>query len=79
MMTEDEGRGSASGSPAEKDADASTAETTESGNDDSINVVVRVRPLNKNELEKKDPSTVQFPGEGVLCVSRVVPFSQQAI
>jgi len=34
-------RGSASGSPAEKDADASTAETTESGNDDSINVVVR--------------------------------------
>ena len=30
--------------------------------------VYRVRPLNKNEFEKKDVNTVQFPGDGVLWV-----------
>ncbi|XP_067931549.1 kinesin-like protein KIF12 [Watersipora subatra] len=66
---EDEGRGSSTESPTDKDVEGSQADPTEVAGDDSINVVVRVRPLNSSETEKRDPSTVQFPGDGVLLVN----------
>jgi hypothetical protein len=37
--------------------------------EDNINVVVRVRPLNKKEERGKDESVVQFPGNGQILVS----------
>lgn len=37
--------------------------------EDSINVVVRVRPVNDKEIKSKDESVVEFPGNGQILVS----------
>lgn len=37
--------------------------------EDSINVVVRVRPLNEKEKKTRDESIIQFPGNGQILVS----------
>ncbi|XP_072156923.1 kinesin-like protein KIF12 isoform X2 [Bemisia tabaci] len=46
--------------------------TVAEGNaDDSINVVVRVRPLNAKEIQNNDPSIISFPGNGQILVEGV--------
>lgn len=42
--------------------------------EDSINVVVRVRPLNDKEKKAKDESIIQFPGNGQILVSIIKLF-----
>lgn len=37
-------------------------------NEDNINVVVRVRPINDKERKAKDESIIQFPGNGQILV-----------
>mgnify|MGYP003507275203 CR=1 FL=1 len=37
--------------------------------EDSINVVVRVRPLNEKEKKAREESIIQFPGNGQILVS----------
>lgn len=37
--------------------------------EDSINVVVRVRPVNDKENKSNDESVVEFPGNGQILVS----------
>jgi len=53
--------------------DSADAGIKSSGNSspqgDSINVVVRVRPLNNKEVKAKDEGVIQFPGNGQLLVS----------
>lgn len=37
--------------------------------EDSINVVIRVRPINDKERKARDESIIQFPGNGQILVS----------
>lgn len=39
--------------------------------EDSINVVVRVRPLNEKEKKAREESIIQFPGNGQILVSNI--------
>lgn len=48
------------------DAQSDTSSTTP---EDSINVVVRVRPLNDKEKKNRDEMIAQFPGNGQILVS----------
>ena len=44
------------------------SETSSTTPEDSINVVVRVRPLNEREKKNRDEMIAQFPGNGQILV-----------
>ncbi|KAL1451571.1 hypothetical protein WDU94_005932 [Cyamophila willieti] len=57
------------GSIASSDSDKDSPDAKQSVPEDSINVVIRCRPLSQKEIEAHDASVVTFPGGGQILLS----------